>query len=120
LFAEAGVNVTINPRSDALFGFDDDSFAYQQAIDHGLTPAVGIDLDIAFGSDLFGEMHALFSQQRSAMCYRRFRGEADVPRPDVDLAKLTTDVTASRDYLLEASGWRPSFFETFPLGRTAA
>src|SRR3984885_1897206 len=55
LFADAGVNVTVNPRSDALFGFDDESFAYQQAIDHGLTPALGIDLDTAFGSDLFGE-----------------------------------------------------------------
>ena len=80
-FAKAGVNVTVNPRSDALFGFDDESFAYQQAIDHGLTPALGIDLDTAFGSDLFGEMHALFGQQRSAMRYRRFRGEAGVPAP---------------------------------------
>ena len=80
-FAAPGVNVTINPRSDALFGFDDDGFAYQRAVDHGLTPAIGIDLDTAFGSDLFGEMHALFGQQRSAMRYRRFRGEADVPAP---------------------------------------
>jgi cytosine/adenosine deaminase-related metal-dependent hydrolase len=186
--AAAGVNVTVNPRSDALFGFDDESFAYQQAIDHGLKPALGIDLDTAFGSDLFGEMHALFGQQRSAMRYRRLRGEADVPAPilveavlqaatvngaraaglegeigtltpgkqadvvmvrtndvavfpvtsaigtivqaversdvdtvmvageirkrggklvGIDLAKLQTDVTASRDYLLEASGYRP-------------
>ena len=81
LLGAAGVNVTVNPRSDALFGFDDESFAYQQAIDHGLTPAIGIDLDTAFGSDLFGEMHALFGQQRSAMRYRRFRGEAGVPAP---------------------------------------
>ncbi len=79
--AAAGVNVTVNPRSDALFGFDDEGFAWQQAIDHGLTPALGIDLDTAFGSDLFGEMHALFGQQRSAMRYRRFRGEQDVPAP---------------------------------------
>ena len=191
LLADAGVNVTVNPRSDALFGFDDESFAYQQAIDHGLTPALGIDLDTAFGSDLFGEMHALFGQQRSAMRYRRFRGEQNVPTPisveavlkaatvngaraagleseigtltpgkqadiilvrtdgvavfpvtnaigtivqaversdvdtvmvageirkragklvGVDIAKLTTDVTASRDYLLEASGYRPELF----------
>ena len=193
LFADAGVNITVNPRSDALFGFDDESFAYQQAIDHGLTPALGIDLDTAFGSDLFGEMHALFGQQRSAMRYRRFRGEADVPAPisveavleaatvngaraagletsigtltpgkqadiimvrtngvavfpvtnaigtivqaversdvdtvmvagrirkrggklvGVDIAKLTAEVTASRDYLLEASGYRPDLFGT--------
>jgi cytosine/adenosine deaminase-related metal-dependent hydrolase len=193
LFADAGVNVTVNPRSDALFGFDDDSFAYQQAIDHGLTPALGIDLDTAFGSDLFGEMHALFGQQRAAMRYRRFRGEADAPAPisveavlqaatingaraaglersigsltpgkqadiimvrtngagvfpvnnaigtvvqaversdvetvmvagqlrkqggkliDVDLAKLSAEVTASRDYLLDASGYRSELFGT--------
>lgn len=81
LFADAGVNITVNPRSDALFGFDDETFAYQVAVDHGLAPALGIDLDTAFGSDLFGEMHALFHQQRAAMRYRRFRGEADVPAP---------------------------------------
>src|SRR6202789_146739 len=81
LFADAGVNITVNPRSDALFGFDDESFAYQQAIDHGLKPALGIDLDTAFGSDLFGEMHALFSLQRSVMRGRRYRGETDAPAP---------------------------------------
>jgi 5-methylthioadenosine/S-adenosylhomocysteine deaminase len=81
LFADAGVNITVNPRSDALFGFDDEGFAYQKAIDHGLRPALGIDLDTAFGSDLFGEMHALFGQQRAAMRYRRFRGEASTPAP---------------------------------------
>jgi cytosine/adenosine deaminase-related metal-dependent hydrolase len=201
LFADAGVNVTVNPRSDALFGFDDESFAYQQAIDHGLTPALGIDLDTAFGSDLFGEMHALFGQQRSAMRYRRFRGEERVPAPisveavlkaatvngaraagleseigtltpgkqadiimvrtngvavfpvtnaigtivqaversdvdtvmvagevrkragklvGVDVAKLTADVTASRDYLLEVSGYRPDLFGTSTDAKAAA
>ena len=201
LFADAGVNVTVNPRSDALFGFDDESFAYQQAIDHGLTPALGVDLDTAFGSDLFGEMHALFGQQRSAMRYRRFRGEQNVPTPisveavlkaatvngaraagleseigtltpgkqadiimvrtngvavfpvnnaigtivqaversdvdtvmvageirkragkliGVDVAKLTADVTASRDYLLEASGYRPDLFGASTAAEAAA
>ena len=201
LFADAGVNVTINPRSDALFGFDDDRFAYQQTIDHGLAPAIGIDLDTAFGSDLFGEMHALFGQQRSAMRYRRFRGEQDVPAPisvkavleaatvngartaglqtaigtltpgkqadiimlrtngvavfpvtnaigtivqaversdvdtvmvagairkrsgrllGVDVAKLTADVTASRDFLLDASGYRTDLFEPSAAAKTAA
>ena len=201
LFANAGVNVTVNPRSDALFGFDDESFAYQQAIDHGLTPALGIDLDTAFGSDLFGEMRALFGQQRSAMRYRRFRGEEKVPPPisaeavlkaatvnaaraagleseigtltlgkqadiimvrtsgvavfpvnnaigtivqaversdvdtvmvageirkragnlvGIDVAKLTADVTASRDYLLETSGYRPDLFGTSTAAKAAA
>jgi 5-methylthioadenosine/S-adenosylhomocysteine deaminase len=201
LLADAGVNVTINPRSDALFGFDDESFAYQQAVDHGLKPALGIDLDTAFGSDLFGEMHALFGQQRSAMRYRRVRGEANAPAPisveavlevatvngahaaglagcigaltpgkqadiimvrtdgvgvfpvtnaiativqaversdvdtvmvageirkragklvGVDVAKLAADVTASRDFLLEASGYRPDLFGSSAGAKAAA
>jgi len=104
LFADAGVNITVNPRSDALFGFDDEGFAYQKAIDHGLTPALGIDLDTAFGSDLFGEMHALFGQQRAAMRYRRFRGEVDAPAPIlVDDVLRAATVNGARAAGLEAS-----------------
>src|SRR5271170_3112923 len=104
LFADAGINVTTNPRSDALFGFDDESFAYQQAIDHGLKPALGIDLDTAFGSDLFGEMHALFGQQRSAMRYRRFRGETDAPAPiSVEAVLQAATINGARAAGLERS-----------------
>jgi 5-methylthioadenosine/S-adenosylhomocysteine deaminase len=104
LFADAGVNITVNPRSDALFGFDDDSFAYQKAIDHGLMPALGIDLDTAFGSDMFGEMHALFGQQRAAMRYRRFRGEVDAPAPiSVDEVLRAATVNGARAAGLETS-----------------
>jgi 5-methylthioadenosine/S-adenosylhomocysteine deaminase len=201
MFADAGVNITVNPRSDALFGFDDETFAYQQAIDHGLTPALGIDLDTAFGGDLFGEMHALFGQQRSAMRYRRFRGEENVPTPisveavlkaatvngaraaglesevgtltpgkqadiitvrtdgvavfpvsnaigtivqaversdvdtvmvageirkragklvGVDVLRLAADVAVARDYLLEASGYRPNMFGASTASQSAA
>jgi 5-methylthioadenosine/S-adenosylhomocysteine deaminase len=200
LFADAGVNVTVNPRSDALFGFDDESFAYQQAINHGLKPALGIDLDTAFGSDMFGEMHALFGLQRSIMRSRRYRGEKDAPAPitveavlraatihgarvaglegsigalapgkqadvimvrtdsvavfpvtnaigtivqaversdvdtvmvagqirkragqliGVDVAKLRTEVEASRDYLLEVSGHRLDLFSTAATAKAA-
>jgi cytosine/adenosine deaminase-related metal-dependent hydrolase len=160
-----------------------------------LKPALGIDLDTAFGSDMFGEMHALFGQQRSAMRYRRFHKEANVPAPisvnavleaatvngarvagledsigtlspgkqadiimirtdgaavfpvtnaigtvvqaversdvdtvmvageirkragklvGVDVAQLSADVVASRNYLLKASGYRPDLFSTSP------
>jgi 5-methylthioadenosine/S-adenosylhomocysteine deaminase len=37
----------------------------------------------------------------------------------VDVAKLTADVTASRDYLLAASGYRPNFFQA-SAAKTAA
>jgi 5-methylthioadenosine/S-adenosylhomocysteine deaminase len=104
LLADRGVNITVNPRSDALFGFDDETFAYQQAIDHGLTPAVGIDLDTAFGSDLFGEMHGLFGQQRSAMRYRRWHGESKVPAPiSVESVLAAATVNGARAAGLERS-----------------
>jgi 5-methylthioadenosine/S-adenosylhomocysteine deaminase len=104
LLADAGVNVTVNPRSDSLFGFDDENFAYQQAIDHGLTPAIGIDLDTAFGSELFGEMHALFGLQRSIMRGRRFRGEADAPAPiTVEAVLKAATVHGARAAGLESS-----------------
>ena len=104
LLANAGVNITVNPRSDALFGFDDDGFAYQKAIDHGLKPALGIDLDTAFGSDMFGEMRALFGQQRTAMRYRRFRGEVNAPAPiSVDEVLRAATVNGARAAGLETS-----------------
>jgi cytosine/adenosine deaminase-related metal-dependent hydrolase len=102
LLADAGVNVTVNPRSDALFGFDDDTFAYQIASDLGMKPALGIDLDTAFGGDMFGEMHALFGQQRSAMRYRRFRGETDAPAPiSVDAVLQAATMNGARAAGLE-------------------
>jgi 5-methylthioadenosine/S-adenosylhomocysteine deaminase len=104
LFADRGVNITVNPRSDALFGFDDESFAYQRAIDHGLAPALGIDLDTAFGSDMFGEMQALFGHQRAAMRYRRFRGEANAPAPiSVSEVLRAATVNGARAAGLESS-----------------
>jgi cytosine/adenosine deaminase-related metal-dependent hydrolase len=66
--------------------------------------ALGIDLDTAFGSDLFGEMHALFGQQRSAMRYRRFRGEANVPAPiSVEAVLEAATVNGARAAGLEGS-----------------
>jgi cytosine/adenosine deaminase-related metal-dependent hydrolase len=38
----------------------------------------------------------------------------------VDLAKLRADVSAARDYLLEASGYRPNLFKTSALPQLAA
>jgi len=79
LLADRGASITVNPRSDVIFGFDDDSFAYQKAVDYGLEPALGIDVQTTYGSDMFGEMRALFHLQRAAMRYRKLRGDAHAP-----------------------------------------
>jgi 5-methylthioadenosine/S-adenosylhomocysteine deaminase len=38
----------------------------------------------------------------------------------VDVARLAADVTASRDYLLEASGYRPAMFGASAAAEAAA
>jgi 5-methylthioadenosine/S-adenosylhomocysteine deaminase len=53
---------------------------------------------------MFGEMHALFGQQRAAMRYRRFRGEVNAPAPiSVDDVLRAATLNGARAAGLEAS-----------------
>jgi 5-methylthioadenosine/S-adenosylhomocysteine deaminase len=81
LLADAGVNVTVNPRSDALFGFETGGFPYSSAREHGIRPALGIDIDTAQSGDMFGEMRTAFYQQRSIAQARRAHGDISAPAP---------------------------------------
>jgi 5-methylthioadenosine/S-adenosylhomocysteine deaminase len=81
ILAEARVNVTVNPRSDSLFGLETDGFPYQTAIEYGLRPALGIDVDTSQGGDMFGEMHAAFAQQRTFAQRQRAAGDTSAPTP---------------------------------------
>jgi 5-methylthioadenosine/S-adenosylhomocysteine deaminase len=81
ILAEAGVNVTANPRSDALFGLESDGFPYQTALECGVRPALGIDIDTSQGGDMFAEMHAAFAQQRTFAQRRRASGDTSAPAP---------------------------------------
>src|ERR1700733_12510420 len=81
ILAEAGVNVTVNPRSDALFALETDGFPYQTALEYGMRPALGIDIDTSQGGDMFGEMQTAFSQQRTFAQRRRAAGDTSAPAP---------------------------------------
>jgi 5-methylthioadenosine/S-adenosylhomocysteine deaminase len=81
LLADAGVNVTVNPRSDALFGFETGGFPYSSAREHGIRPALGVDIDTAQSGDMFGEMRTAFYQQRSIAQARRAHGDTSAPAP---------------------------------------
>ena len=81
LLADAGINVTVNPRSDALFGFETGGFPYSSAREHGIRPALGIDIDTAQSGDMFGEMRTAFYQQRSIAQARRAHGDTSAPAP---------------------------------------
>ncbi|GAA0913202.1 amidohydrolase family protein [Rothia nasimurium] len=81
VLVETGVNVTVNPRSDALFGLETDGFPYQTALEYGIRPALGIDIDTSQSGDMFGEMHAAFAMQRMFGQKRRAEGDYAAPSP---------------------------------------
>ena len=76
LLKAAGAHVTVNPRSDALFGFEAGGFPFQSAIDHGLKPALGVDVDTSMSGDMFAEMRTAFFQQRSIAQAQRVLGKS--------------------------------------------
>jgi 5-methylthioadenosine/S-adenosylhomocysteine deaminase len=79
LLKAAGAHVTVNPRSDALFGFEAGGFPFQAAIDHGLKPALGVDVDTSMSGDMFAEMRTAFFQQRSVAQAQRIIGNRAMP-----------------------------------------
>jgi 5-methylthioadenosine/S-adenosylhomocysteine deaminase len=79
LLKAAGAHVTVNPRSDALFGFEAGGFPFQAAIDHGLKPALGVDVDTSMSGDMFAEMRTAFFQQRSVAQAQRTLGNRAMP-----------------------------------------
>lgn len=76
VFAAAGVSVTVDARSDAQYALAGGIFAWQSAIDHGMRPGIGTDLETAYGGDMFSEMRVAFSLQRAVAQSRRHEGAA--------------------------------------------
>lgn len=81
LLRYAGVKITVDPRSDAQYALGDGIFAYQAAMDHGMRPAIGTDLETAYGGDMFGEMRVAFFLQRAIAQSRKHAGHADAAAP---------------------------------------
>jgi 5-methylthioadenosine/S-adenosylhomocysteine deaminase len=79
LLQAAGAHVTVNPRSDALFGFEAGGMPFQTAIDYGLKPALGVDVDTSMSGDMFAEMRTAFFLQRSIAQAQRALGNSATP-----------------------------------------
>jgi len=80
-FAERGVAVTVDPRSDAQYGLAGGIFAWQSAVDHGIRPGIGTDLETAYGGDMLTELRVAFSIQRAIAQSRRYAGDHLAPSP---------------------------------------
>ncbi len=79
ILRETGVNVDVCPRSDAQYGLEEGLCAYQRAIDHGIAPAISIDVEASYGGDMFAEMRAAYFLQRAHAQYRRYVGDTKAP-----------------------------------------
>jgi 5-methylthioadenosine/S-adenosylhomocysteine deaminase len=91
-FADAGVRVTVDPRSDAQYALGGGVFAWQEATDHGLRPGIGTDLETAYGGDMLTEMRLAFSLQRAVAQSRRYAGDEHAPAP-VTVQEILTAAT---------------------------
>jgi cytosine/adenosine deaminase-related metal-dependent hydrolase len=64
ILREAGVRVSVTPRSDAHYGIGDGMNAWKAALDHGLRPGLSVDNETSYSGDMFMEMRTAFYQRR--------------------------------------------------------
>lgn len=76
-----GVRVNVCPRSDAQYGLEEGFTVYQRAVDHGVEPAISIDVEASYGGDMFAEMRAAYFLQRAHAQNRRYTGDEAAPKP---------------------------------------
>ena len=94
LLAQVGAHVTVNPRSDALFGFEAGGFPFQAAIDHGIKPSLGVDVDTSMSGNMFAEMRTAFFQQRSVAQAHR-TADASAGPPAITVRKVLEAATVN-------------------------
>jgi cytosine/adenosine deaminase-related metal-dependent hydrolase len=76
---ESGGTVNVCPRSDAQYALGEGFFALQKAIDHGIRPALSIDNETSYGTDMFTEMRVAFNLQRALATNRKVNGDRNAP-----------------------------------------
>lgn len=64
IIREAGVRVSVTPRSDAHYGIEDGMNAWQKALEHGIRPGFSVDNETSYSGDMFMEMRVAFYLRR--------------------------------------------------------
>jgi cytosine/adenosine deaminase-related metal-dependent hydrolase len=64
IIRQAGVRVSVTPRSDAHYGIDDGVNAWQKALEHGIRPGLSVDNETSYSGDMFMEMRTAFYVRR--------------------------------------------------------
>jgi len=79
--AENDCAVALAATSDAQLGCEEAVPPIQQAIDHGVVPALSVDVECCLSSDLFTQMQVVLNTQRMHTAQRHHRGEIEEPEP---------------------------------------
>jgi cytosine/adenosine deaminase-related metal-dependent hydrolase len=78
--ADSGGRIVLATTSDAMVRQVDGTAPIQAALNHGLRPALSVDVECCVTSDLFTQMQATLSVQRMLSAQALLRGE-DAPAP---------------------------------------
>jgi 5-methylthioadenosine/S-adenosylhomocysteine deaminase len=64
IIRDAGVRVSVTPRSDAHYGIEDGMNAWQKALEQGIRPGLSVDNETSYSGDMFMEMRVAFYLRR--------------------------------------------------------
>jgi cytosine/adenosine deaminase-related metal-dependent hydrolase len=99
LLAETGTGVTLAPTSDEQIGIADAMPPIQQALDHGITPSLSVDVEISLAGDMYTQMRCLLATQRMGIAGRRYAGEPNPPRMLTNKDVLTFATANGADHV---------------------
>jgi cytosine/adenosine deaminase-related metal-dependent hydrolase len=78
---DSGGYISLAPTSDANLGQMSAITPIQIALDHGLLPSLGCDVECSLSTDLFAQMQGVMSVQRLFAHNGRFHGSETAPEP---------------------------------------
>jgi cytosine/adenosine deaminase-related metal-dependent hydrolase len=77
--ADSGTTVSLAATSDAQLGIGASIPPIQLALDHGVQPALSIDVEISLSYDMFTQMRVVLNTQHMLSLNKRFLGEKHYP-----------------------------------------
>jgi len=106
LIADNGLTVVMAPTSDMQIGLGPAIPPIQKALDFGLRPALSVDVECSLPTDFFTQMRVALCVQRSSAFNRKYRNEANPPRPITmrDVLEFATVQGAKANGLLHKCG----------------
>jgi cytosine/adenosine deaminase-related metal-dependent hydrolase len=104
--ADSGGHISLAPTSDAQVGIMGGKPPVQLAIDKGLRPSIGVDIECSLATDFFSQMRALLTIQRMDVFTRRYDGDVQVPEllTDREVLAFATINGATANGLGDVSG----------------